>query len=35
MDRINQRYGFCTLQLGTLNKEKVRTKVAFTRIPEK
>ncbi len=35
MDHINQRYGSCTLQLGTLNKEKVGTKIAFTRIPEK
>ncbi len=35
MDRINQRYGSCTLQLGTLDKEKVGTKIAFTRIPEK
>lgn len=35
MDRINQRYGPSTLQLGTLDKEKVGTKIAFTRIPEK
>lgn len=35
MDTINQRYGSSTLQLGTLNKEKVGTKIAFTRIPEK
>ncbi len=35
MDHINQRYGSSTLQLGTLNKEKVGTKIAFTRIPEK
>lgn len=35
MDRINQRYGSSTLQLGTLDKEKVGTKIAFTRIPEK
>lgn len=35
MDKINQRYGSSTLQLGTLNKEKVGTKIAFTRIPEK
>ena len=35
MDSINQRYGSSTLQLGTLNKEKVGTKIAFTRIPEK
>ena len=35
MDTINQRYGSSTLQLGTLDKEKVGTKIAFTRIPEK
>ena len=35
MDKINQRYGSSTLQLGTLDKEKVGTKIAFTRIPEK
>lgn len=35
MDAINQRYGASTLQLGTLDKEKVGTKIAFTRIPEK
>jgi len=35
MDTINQRYGSSTVQLGTLDKEKVGTKIAFTRIPEK
>ena len=35
MGNINQRYGSSTIQLGTLDKEKVGTKIAFTRIPEK